>query len=258
MGYLKKTVSVNGTEAEFIKELVSTITSVDERITCDDDIDSIFSDTSTTPTISFNIGNYCVLTLTRNSALTSNTNSYKLNFVDKTNTYKSTEKAVPFLNGSSHATTTTIRELNILVVTSDNAVVIAIENYNISTPSSFTNKFIILIDDEFSAIPNVSYSATNSSSQSYAYINNFTFYRTDTNGLGESFKFKNNLTFEMGGETLKKIDKKIMVNATATENYYGEYLGLYDTSYTAPNLILTINGEKYYTVDKCTMIKIKE
>lgn len=255
MGYLKKTVSVNGTEAEFIKELVSTITSVDERITCDDDIDSIFSDTSTTPTISFNIGNYCVLTLTRGAVLTSNTNSYRLNFVDKTNTYKSAEKTVQFSNGSNPATNTTIRELNILVVTSDNAVVIAIENYNISTPSSFTNKFIILIDDELSAIPSSSFSLNSSSSQ---YINQFTFYRIDTDGLGESFKFRNNLAFEMGGETLKKIDKKIMVNAIATENYYGEYLGLYDTSYTTANQILTINGEKYFAVDKCTMIKIKE
>lgn len=255
MGYLKKTVSVNGTEVDFIKELVSTLTSIDERITCNDDIDSIFSDTSTTPTINFNIGNYCVLTLTRGAVLTSIANAYKLNFVDKTNTYKSTEKTVQFSPYLNSATTASVRALNILIVTSDNTVVIAIESYSNSTPSSFANKFIILIDDKLSAIPSDSFS---SSSSSQTYINQFTFYRIDTDGLGESFKFKNNLTFEMGGETLKKIDKKIMVNATSTENYYGEYLGLYDTSYTAPNLILTINGEKYYTVDKCTMIKIKE
>ena len=89
MSYVNKTVSINGTEKDFIKAFANELTSADNRITCETDIDAEFAneDSSYIPTIIFNINNCYKIKLIRGSAIAGKTYLYNIkaaiNNIDK-------------------------------------------------------------------------------------------------------------------------------------------------------------------------------
>lgn len=77
MSYIKKTVSINGTEQQLVQEFINEFTSADSRIVCETtDIDTQFSDTSNNPTFIFNINNNCYIEMKREYSLGSNLITY--------------------------------------------------------------------------------------------------------------------------------------------------------------------------------------
>lgn len=71
-------VNVNGTEKDFISQLIDYITGIDSRITCSSNVDTEFngSDLTHVPTFNFLINNDLSFALTRGAALDTNTNEY--------------------------------------------------------------------------------------------------------------------------------------------------------------------------------------
>ena len=67
MSYINKSVSINGTEKDFIKAFANELTSADNRITCETDIDAEFAneDSSHIITIIFNVNNCYKIKLIR-------------------------------------------------------------------------------------------------------------------------------------------------------------------------------------------------
>ncbi|MDY2782408.1 MAG: hypothetical protein SOT80_03270, partial [Candidatus Pseudoruminococcus sp.] len=57
MSYINKSISIYGTEKDFIKAVVDELTSADSRIVCETDIDTEFAndDTSHKVTVIFNV-----------------------------------------------------------------------------------------------------------------------------------------------------------------------------------------------------------
>ena len=71
MSYVNKTVSINGTEKDFIKAFANELTLVDSRITCETDIDAEFAneDSSHIITIIFDVNNCYKVKLIRAVAI---------------------------------------------------------------------------------------------------------------------------------------------------------------------------------------------
>ena len=67
MSYINKSVSINGTEKDFIKAFANELTSADGRITCETDIDAEFAneDSSHIITIIFDVNNCYKIKLIR-------------------------------------------------------------------------------------------------------------------------------------------------------------------------------------------------
>ena len=89
MSYVNKTVSINGTEKDFIKAFANELTSADNRITCETDIDAEFAneDSSHIITIIFDVNNCYKIKLIRAVAINKSTYQYNIqtviNNVDK-------------------------------------------------------------------------------------------------------------------------------------------------------------------------------
>ena len=71
MSYVNKIISINGTEKDFIKAFANELTSADNRITCETDIDAEFAneDSSHIITIIFDVNNCYKIKLIRAVAI---------------------------------------------------------------------------------------------------------------------------------------------------------------------------------------------
>ena len=80
MSYINKSVSINGTEKDFIKAFANELTSADRRITCETDIDAEFAneDSSHIITIIFDVSNCYKIKLIRAVAINRATYQYDL------------------------------------------------------------------------------------------------------------------------------------------------------------------------------------
>uniref|UniRef100_UPI00131A56FA hypothetical protein n=1 Tax=Pseudoruminococcus massiliensis TaxID=2086583 RepID=UPI00131A56FA len=89
MSYVNKIISINGTEKDFIKAFANELTSADNKITCETDIDAEFAneDSSHIITIIFNVNNCYKIKLIRAVAINRATSQYNIqtviNNVDK-------------------------------------------------------------------------------------------------------------------------------------------------------------------------------
>lgn len=89
MSYINKSVSINGTEKDFIKAFANELTSADNRITCETDIDAEFAneDSSHIITVIFDVNNCYKIKLIRAVAINRATSQYNIqtviNNVDK-------------------------------------------------------------------------------------------------------------------------------------------------------------------------------
>lgn len=75
MSYTEKTISIFGTEIEFLQAFINAITAADSRITCATDIEAQFADPSNTPSftlsVSDSVNEIYTITFTRYGALSS-------------------------------------------------------------------------------------------------------------------------------------------------------------------------------------------
>ena len=78
MSYVNKSVSINGTEKDFIKAFANELTLADSRITCETDIDAEFAneDSSHIITIIFDVNNCYKIKLIRATIIGGNTYQY--------------------------------------------------------------------------------------------------------------------------------------------------------------------------------------
>ena len=101
MSYYNKTVSIYGTELQFVQKLIEEITSADSRITCTtDDIEEQFADASATPTFSFSFAGWDTITFTRNGS--DSASDYLISSTTNTSAYSS----ISFISPSTARTST--------------------------------------------------------------------------------------------------------------------------------------------------------
>ena len=244
MSYINKSVSINGTEKDFIKAFANELTLADSRITCETDIDAEFAneDSSYIPTI--NINNCYKIKLKRDSNIKSSVQRYYIRAIINEN-----EKSfvyLTFANQLFFTTNVSTRTLNFMLISNDNAIAILFENYNQILPATYSYSVMSYHEQNFNIVA-YSNSVDTIASKSE-------FIRTDENHKGEIYKKTNRLLYSRD-EDVEIIEIKPLVQNNVAVH---DMKNVYDCSNVTANNILLIDNNRFFAVDSNTLIKIKE
>ena len=244
MSYINKSVSINGTEKDFIKAFANELTSADNRITCETDIDAEFANENSSHiiTIIFDVNNCYKIKLIRGTIIGGNTYQYNIqtviNNVDKSSAnlfFSATTKTV---------TDIATRTFNFMLISNDNAIAILFGGYNRTLPNTYDYNLISYHEQDFNIIA----CGTNTIASKSEFI------RTDENHKGEIYKTTNRLLYSRD-ENVEIIESKPLVQNNIVVH---DMKSVYDCSNVLAGNILIIDSNKYFAIDSNTLIKIKE
>lgn len=234
MSYVNKTVSVYGDEKTFIKEFVQQLTSVSDYITCDDDIDALFSSGNIKITIKLESLS-STITLIRDGS--SACSYYNVSFWTHSFFYS---QKMYFSSNDIGVNDKAARAWKFTAAINDNVLYVALAGYNIDLPAKAEMSIIRTICDDY---PVVAY-ATN------AYAFNSTFYVIKKS---IPMKFADRLNYETDDGKVEIIKNKALLNGT---NKVMDFTGLYDCSTMPKFLRIEIDGSKYFVLDTHTLMPI--
>ena len=244
MGYVNKTVSINGTEKDFIKAFANELTSADSRITCETDIDAEFAneDSSHIITIIFDVSNCYKIKLIRAVAI--NRATYQYNIQTVINNVDKSSANLYFLGTTKPATDIATRTFNFMLISNDSPVVMLFGDYNQSLPNVYKYNLMSYHEQDFNVI---------------AYSNSINiiaskseFIRTDENHKGEIYKITNRLLYSRD-EDVEIIESKPLVQ---NNNAVYDMKNVYDCSNVLAGNILSFEDNRYFSIDTNTLIKI--
>ena len=246
MSYINKSVSINGTEKDFIKAFANELTSADNRITCETDIDAEFAneDSSHIITIIFDVNNCYKIKLIRAVAI--NRATYQYNIQTVINNVDKSSAALYFLGVSKGVTDIATRTFNFMLISNDNTVVMLFGDYNQSLPNVYKYNLMSYHEQDFNVIA-YSNSINTIASKSE-------FIRTDENHKGEIYKITNRLLYSRD-ENVEIIESKPLVQNNIAVH---DMKNVYDCSNVLAGNILIIDNNRFFAIDSNTLIKIKE
>ena len=244
MSYVNKTVSINGTEKDFIKAFANELTSADNKITCETDIDAEFAneDSSHIITIIFNVNNCYKIKLIRAVAI--NRATYQYNIQTVVNNVDKSSASLYFLSTMKTVTDIATRTFNFMLISNDNAIAILFGGYNRTLPNTYDYNLISYHEQDFNIIA----CGTNTIASKSEFI------RTDENHKGEIYKTTNRLLYSRD-ENVEIIESKPLVQNNIVVH---DMKSVYDCSNVLAGNILIIDSNKYFAIDSNTLIKIKE
>ena len=244
MSYINKTVSINGTEKDFIKAFANELTSADSRITCETDIDAEFAneDSSHIITIIFDVSNCYKIKLIRAVAI--NKSTYQYNIQTVINNVDKSSAGLFFSSAMKFVTDIATRTFNFMLISNDNTVVMLFSDHNQSLPNAYKYNLMSYHEQDFNVI---AYNL-NSIASKAEYI------RTDENHKGETYKITNRLLYSRD-EDVEIIESKPLVQTNIAVH---DMKNVYDCSNVTANNILLIDNNRFFAIDSNTLIKIKE
>ena len=242
MSYVNKTVSINGTEKDFIKAFANELTSADSRITCETDIDAEFAneDSSHIITIIFDVNNCYKIKLIRAVAI--NRATYQYNIQTVVNNVDKSSASLYFLSTMKTVTDIATRTFNFMLISNDNAIAILFGGYNRTLPNTYDYNVMSYHEQDFNVI---AYNL-NSIASKAEYI------RTDENHQGETYKITNRLLYSRD-EDVEIIESKPLVQ---NNNAVYDMKNVYDCSNVLAGNILSFEDNRYFSIDTNTLIKI--
>ena len=244
MSYINKTVSINGTEKDFIKAFANELTSADSRITCETDIDAEFAneDSSHIITIIFDVSNCYKIKLIRAVAI--NKSTYQYNIQTVINNVDKSSAGLFFSSAMKFVTDIATRTFNFMLISNDNTVVMLFSDYNKVLPATNNSSLMSYHEQDFNIIA----CGTNTIASKSEFI------RTDENHKGEIYKTTNRLLYSRD-ENVEIIESKPLVQNNIVVH---DMKSVYDCSNVLAGNILIIDSNKYFAIDSNTLIKIKE
>lgn len=249
MSYINKSVSIYGTEKDFIKAFVNELTSADSRIVCETDIDTEFAneDTSYNMRIALDVNNCYKLRLVRDVKSTNVyywymeqvindvvTNGAKVYYADKSNS-----KGIDDL---------TTRSWKFIFASNDNAIAMIFGSYNSELPSSYNYNVFSYHEQDFNL---VSFIPDESSAAIHALKAEML--RTDESNKGESYKIDVDRLCYSRGENIEIIESKVLF-----KNGIAEYdmKNVFDCSNVTAGNLLSFENNRYYALSSNTLILI--
>ena len=242
MSYINKTVSINGTEKDFIKAFANELTSADSRITCETDIDAEFAneDSSHIITIIFDVNNCYKIKLIRAVAI--NKSTYQYNIQTVINNVDKSSASLYFSGVSKAVTDIATRTFNFMLISNDNTVVMLFSDYNKVLPATNNSSLMSYHEQDFNIIA----CGTNTIASKSEFI------RTDENHKGEIYKITNRLLYSRD-EDVEIIESKPLVQNNIAVH---DMKSVYDCSNVLAGNILSFEDNRYFSIDTNTLIKI--
>ena len=246
MSYINKSVSINGTEKDFIKAFANELTSADSRITCETDIDAEFANENSSHiiTIIFDVNNYYKIKLIRAAAI--NRATYQYNIQTVINNVDKSSASLYFSSVSKAVTDIATRTFNFMLISNDNTVVMLFGDYNKVLPANNNSSLMSYHEQDFNIVA-YSNSINTIASKSE-------FIRTDENHKGEIYKTTNRLLYSRD-ENVEIIESKPLVQNNIAVH---DMRSVYDCSNVLAGNILIIDNNRFFAIDNNTLIKIKE
>ena len=244
MSYVNKIISINGTEKDFIKAFANELTSADNRITCETDIDAEFAneDSSHIITIIFDVNNCYNIKLIRAVAI--NKSTYQYNIQTVINNVDKSSAGLFFSSAMKFVTDIATRTFNFMLISNDNTVVMLFSDHNQSLPNAYKYNLMSYHEQDFNVIA-YSNSINTIASKSE-------FIRTDENHKGEIYKTTNRLLYSRD-ENVEIIESKpLLQNSSAVY----DMKNVYDCSNVLAGSILSFGDNRYFSIDTNTLIKI--
>ena len=244
MSYVNKIISINGTEKDFIKAFANELTSADNRITCETDIDAEFAneDSSHIITIIFDVNNCYKIKLIRAVAI--NKSTYQYNIQTVINNVDKSSAGLFFSSAMKFVTDIATRTFNFMLISNDNTVVMLFSGYNGVLPATNNSSLMSYHEQNFNI---VAYSNSINTIASKA-----EFIRTDENHKGEIYKTTNRLLYSRD-ENVEIIESKpLLQNSSAVY----DMKNVYDCSNVLAGSILSFGDNRYFSIDTNTLIKI--
>ena len=246
MSYINKSVSINGTEKDFIKAFANELTSADSRITCETDIDAEFAneDSSHIITIIFDVNNCYKIKLIRAVAI--NRATYQYNIQTVINNVDKSSAVLFFSSATKFVTDIATRTFNFMLISNDNTVVMLFGDYNKVLPTSNNSSLMSYHEQNFNIV------AYSNSVDMIA--SNSEFIRTDENHKGEIYKKINRLLYS------RDEDVEIIESIPLVQNNIAvhDMKNVYDCSNVTAGNILLIDNNRFFAIGSKTLIKIKE
>lgn len=245
MAYYNKTISIYGTELQFVQALIAAITESDSRITCTTtDIETQYAATSGTPSFTFSVDGDYTIVFTRNTDISSNTSRFRISVpVFGDNYYKIIDYSYnDFLKND-----VAIRTVNLSIITNSEDVYFRIAPYNgnvvqnglkLLSAKSGGNAIIGREADATNIMTTV-FMAAGSSNQTYTTVNRITYTYAPTGSAG-----------------VEVIQNKVFLEYGSTNRAF-TFSKLWDVSTVAANNQVVIGSGTYYAINDHTLMVIE-
>lgn len=240
MSYYNKTVSVYGTELQFVHKLIEEITSADSRITCTtDDIDEQFADASATPTFSFDFAGWDTITFTRDGS------GSATNYLIRSTTNTSTYGAIHFISSFTNKDTIATRTYSFRIAGNSQAISFEIAGYNttIQTP-----------DMQLVVINNGSISGTAVATPRGEYGIQKTLIMSDNSSVKKVDRLP--YAYNSQDTSLLEYSESKTFLSGSSKNREFSLSKMRDVTATVPRTTISIDGQRYYVLDQYTIMEV--
>lgn len=245
MAYYNKTISIYGTELQFVQALIAAITEADSRITCTTtDIEAQYAATSGTPSFTFSVDGDYTIVFTRGNTINNDAYEFRISVpVFGDNYYKTIAYSV---NGMAKDQTG-MRTVNLSIITNSEDVYFRIAPYNgnvkqnglklLSAKSG--DNVIIGREADATNIMTTVFVAADSISQAYTAVNRITYTYAPTGSAG-----------------VEVIQNKVFLEYGSTNRAF-TFSKLWDVSTVAADYQVVIGSDTFYAVNAHTLMLIE-
>ena len=247
MSYINKSISIYGTEKDFIKTVVNELTAADSRIVCETDIDTEFAneDTSHQIRIALNVNNCYKLRFAREAKSQSVNYWYMEQVVNDTVTNGA---KVYYSNTLYNIDDVATRTWKMIFVSNDNAIAMIFGNYNSDMTNSYSYNVFSYHENGFNVVSLIPNEPAASKSALSAEL-----LRTDESNKNEVYKISVNRLNYSRGDDVEIIESKVLFKSDIAEH---DMKNVCDCSNVVAKNILLIDSVRYFAFDTNTLIKI--
>lgn len=243
MAYYNKTISVYGTELQFVQALIAAITEADSRITCTTtDIEAQYAATSGTPSFTFSVDGDYTIVFTRDGYSTSN--YFKVSVPVFNDNYN---KDITYSSSGSYKHATAMRTVNLSIITNSEDVYFRIAPYNGNVVQ--TGLKLLSAKSGGNVIVGRGVDATN--------IMTTVFIAAD--GSNQTYTTINRIPYTyapVGSAGVEVIQNKVFLENTSTNRAF-TFSKLWDVSTVAADYQVVIGSDTFYAINAHTLMKIE-
>lgn len=242
MSYTEKTISIFGTELQFLQAFINAITAADSGITCDctdSDLAAQFANDLNTPSFTLSVDGIYTVTFTRNSSLGSASSYYSI-----TSSAYSNSSTFSFSNNPYTKNTIETRTWRFSVVTNSENIYLKLARYD-AILSSPNKKWLSIKNNTISACA-FGEGSTNIMSGGFVSTG------------GQIYKKVDRLPYTYNAADSTKIEliksKTFVENETTNRAF--ETSKIIDSTTVTADQVISINSTKYYALDSNTLMEI--
>lgn len=238
MGYVQKTVSVYGTELEFLQAFISALTAADDRITClttDSELETQFATSTAYPTFSFSFGGADTIVFSR--AYTSNTGCQ--NYVVSSTAWSQSIASLHY-NSSQNTTTKATRTWRFRVISATDLLAVDLMPYNSATPVA-----------QIACLTGTTKAVAYSNASPFTAISS-TFRLADTTTMQRINRMPYTYSASNPAQ-VERITNKIFASGGTRVMTVSNLL---DVSTVTAGTVITMDGKNYYALDANTLVEV--